>query len=196
MITVLSYLAEHFDLPILEWIAANIKCEFLDAVMPIITKFGDGGIFWILVALVHVCIPKHRRGGLGVGIALLLGVLVCNVTLKPLIARPRPYDYQLEHFGRTIMLLITAPRDFSFPSGHTLASFEAATALLLYDRRFGIPAMVLAVLVAFSRLYLYVHYPTDVLCAMVLGIAFGIVGYLVAGKLMKSTKKGLKSCGE
>ena len=68
--------------------------------------------------------------------------------------------------------------------------------MLLYDRRFGIPAMVLAVLVAFSRLYLYVHYPTDVLCAMVLGIAFGIVGYLVAGKLMKSTKKGLKSCEE
>lgn len=196
MITVLSYFAEHFDLPILEWIAANIKCEFLDAVMPIITKFGDGGIFWILVALVLLCIPKYRRGGLGVGIALLLGVLVCNVTLKPLIARPRPYDYQLEHFGRTITLLITAPRDFSFPSGHTLASFESATALLLYDRRFGIPAMVLAVLVAFSRLYLYVHYPTDVLCAMVLGIAFGIVGYLVAGKLMKSTKKGLKSCEE
>lgn len=192
----LSYLAENFDLPILEWIAANIKCAFLDAVMPIITKFGDGGVFWILVAVVLVCLPKHRRAGLGMGIALLLGVLVCNVTLKPLIARPRPYDYQLANFGQTISLLISAPRDFSFPSGHTLASFEAATVLLLYDRRFGIPAAVLAVLVAFSRLYLYVHYPTDVFCAMVLGILFGVAGYLLSGTVMKKVraKKEAKAC--
>ncbi len=195
MTELLSYLAEHFDLPILEWIAANMKCAFLDAVMPVITKFGDGGIFWILVAVALVCLPKHRRGGLGVGIALLLGVLVCNVTLKPLIARPRPYDYQLEHFGNVISLLISAPKDFSFPSGHTLASFEAATALLLYDKRFGIPAVVLAAAVAFSRLYLYVHYPTDVLCAVVLGILFGIVGYLVSGvfKLDKDGGSALQS---
>lgn len=196
MTELLSYLAEHFDLPILEWIAANIRCDFMDAVMPVITKFGDGGIFWILVAVVLLCLPKHRRGGLGMGIALLLGVLVCNVTLKPLIARPRPYDYQLAHFGNTISLLIAAPRDFSFPSGHTLASFEAATALLLYDRRFGIPAAVLAVLVAFSRLYLYVHYPTDVFCAMVLGILFGIAGYFLSGVLLKkaAAKKTGKAC--
>lgn len=196
MTAMLSYLAENFDLPILEWIAANIKCAFLDAVMPIITKFGDGGVFWILVAVVLVCLPKHRRAGLGMGIALLLGVLVCNVTLKPLIARPRPYDYQLANFGQTISLLISAPRDFSFPSGHTLASFESATALLLYDRRFGIPAAVLAVLVAFSRLYLYVHYPTDVFCAMVLGILFGLAGYLLSGIVMKKVraKKEAKAC--
>lgn len=196
MTAMLSYLAENFDLPILEWIAANIKCAFLDAVMPIITKFGDGGVFWILVAVVLVCLPKHRRAGLGMGIALLLGVLVCNVTLKPLIARPRPYDYQLANFGQTISLLISAPRDFSFPSGHTLASFESATVLLLYDRRFGIPAAVLAVLVAFSRLYLYVHYPTDVFCAMVLGILFGVAGYLLSGTVMKKVraKKEAKAC--
>lgn len=196
MTAMLSYLAENFDLPILEWIAANIKCAFLDAVMLIITKFGDGGVFWILVAVVLVCLPKHRRAGLGMGIALLLGVLVCNVTLKPLIARPRPYDYQLANFGQTISLLISAPRDFSFPSGHTLASFESATVLLLYDRRFGIPAAVLAVLVAFSRLYLYVHYPTDVFCAMVLGILFGVAGYLLSGTVMKKVraKKEAKAC--
>lgn len=192
----LSYLAENFDLPILEWIAANVKCSFLDGVMPIVTKFGDGGVFWILVAVVLLCLPKHRRAGLGTGIALLLGLLVCNLTLKPLIARPRPYDYQLANFGQTISLLISAPRDFSFPSGHTLASFEAATVLLLYDRRFGIPAAVLAVLVAFSRLYLYVHYPTDVFCAMVLGILFGVAGYLLSGAVMKKVraKKEAKAC--
>lgn len=182
MLNLLSFLAENFDLPVLEWIAANLKCAFLDVVMPVITMLGNGGIFWILVAVVLICIPKYRKTGLGVGVALLIGLLVCNVTLKPLIARPRPYDYQLEHFGKVINLLISAPRDFSFPSGHTLASFEAATVLLLNDRRLGIPAAVLAVLIAFSRMYLYVHYPTDVLCAVVLGIAFGFIGNFLVKK--------------
>lgn len=177
---ILSYLAESFDLPVLEWIADNLHSAFGDVLMPIITRFGDAGIFWIACALVLLCIPKHRRAGLAMGIALLIGLLVCNVTLKPLIARPRPYDYQLEHFGKTIELLIATPHDYSFPSGHTLASFEAATALLLYDKRMGIPAMVLAIAVAFSRMYLYVHYPTDVLCSVVLGIAFAVIGTQLA----------------
>lgn len=192
---ILSYFAESFDLPILEWIAANLHSAFGDVIMPIITRFGDGGIFWIACALVLLLIPKHRKAGLSVGIALLIGLLVCNVTLKPLIARPRPYDYQLEHFGKTIELLIATPHDFSFPSGHTLASFEAATALLLYDKRMGIPAMVLAVAVAFSRMYLYVHYPTDVLCSIVLGIGFAIVGTQLAKMIFAkiAERKGAKA---
>ena len=176
MENILPYLAEHFDLPILEWIAENLHCAFLDFIMPIITLLGDGGIFWIAVAVVLLLIPKYRKVGLGMGAALILGLLVCNVTLKPLIARPRPYDYQLEHFGKTIALLIAAPHDFSFPSGHTLASFEAATVLLIHNRKMGIPAMILACLIAFSRLYLYVHYPTDVLFSVFLGIGFAFLG--------------------
>lgn len=172
----LSYLAEHFDLPILDWIATHLQCDFLDAVMPVITAFGNGGIFWIALAVVLIIIPKYRKAGLSMGLALLMGLLVCNVTLKPLVARIRPYDYQWEQFGRGIALLIAPPHDYSFPSGHTIASFEAATALLLHDRKLGIPATVLAVLIAFSRLYLYVHYPTDVLASVVLGIGFAFLG--------------------
>ena len=112
-----------------------------------------------------------------------MGVLICNVTLKPLIGRPRPYDYQLEHFGVTIKLLIDAQHDYSFPSGHTIASFEAAVALLLNDKRMGIPAMVIAVLVTFSRLYLYVHYPTDVIFSIIVGTAFAFIGNVLAGKI-------------
>jgi len=89
---ILSYLAENFDLPILEWIAENLCCGFLDAVMPIITLLGDAGIFWIAVAVVLIFIPKYRKIGLSMGAALIMGLLVCNVTLKPLVARPRPYD--------------------------------------------------------------------------------------------------------
>ena len=172
----LSYLAGHFDLPILDWIAAHLHCGFLDRVMPVITAFGNGGIFWIALAVVLIIIPKYRKAGLSMGLALLMGLLVCNLTLKPLVARIRPYDYQWAQFGKTIQLLIAKPHDYSFPSGHTIASFEGATALLLHDRKLGIPAMALAVLIAFSRLYLYVHYPTDVLASVVLGIGFALLG--------------------
>jgi undecaprenyl-diphosphatase len=110
------------------------------------------------------------------GAALVIGLLLCNVTMKPLFARIRPYDYQLEHFGVTIKLLIEAQHDFSFPSGHTIASFEAATVLLIHNKKAGIPAMILACLIAFSRLYLYVHYPTDVITSIILGIGIGILG--------------------
>ena len=161
MLALLNQLAVSFDLPILDWIQAHLQCGFLDAVMPIVTLFGEGGIFWIAWAVLMLVFPKTRKTGIAMAIALIMGVLICNVTLKPLIGRPRPYDYQLEHFGVTIKLLIDAQHDYSFPSGHTIASFEAAVALLLNDKRMGIPAMVIAVLVPFSRLYLYVHYPVS-----------------------------------
>ena len=172
----LSFFAENFDLPILDWIAQHLWCPFLDAVMPVITKLGNGGIFWIAVSVVLMLIPKYRKAGFSMGAALLMGLLLCNLTLKPLVARIRPYDYQLEHFGKVIPLLISAPHDFSFPSGHTIASFEAATALLLHNKKLGIPAMVLAALVAFSRLYLYVHYPTDVITSILLGVGLAFLG--------------------
>lgn len=172
----LSFFAENFDLPILDWISQHLWCPFLDAVMPVVTKLGNGGIFWIIVSVVLMLIPKYRKAGFSMGAALLLGLLLCNLTLKPLVARIRPYDYQLEHFGKVIPLLISAPHDFSFPSGHTIASFEAATALLLHNKKLGIPAMVLAALVAFSRLYLYVHYPTDVITSILLGVGLAFLG--------------------
>ena len=179
MEAIFTYLAEHFDLPILAWIAANLRSAFGDAVMPVITLLGDAGIFWIAIAVVFLFIPKYRKIGLAMGAALVLGLLICNVTMKPLFARIRPYDYLAEQ-GITIDLLIAAQHDFSFPSGHTLASFEAATVLMIHNRKLGIPAMILACLIAFSRLYLYVHYPTDVLFSVVLGICIAFLGnYLV-----------------
>ncbi len=180
---ILSWLAINFDLPILDWIANHLYCDFLDVLMPIITCFGDAGIFWIACAAILAVLPKTRKIGLSMGAALLLGVLICNVTMKPLIARVRPYDFQLEHFQKYIVLLVETPHDFSFPSGHTIASFEAAVVLLVKNKKLGIPAMVLAVLIAFSRLYLYVHYPTDVLASMVLGTIMAFLGIWLVNKL-------------
>lgn len=178
-----SMLAESFDLPVLDWIQSNLQCAFLDFIMPIITLFGDAGIFWIACSVILLLIPKYRKVGLSMGFALLLGLLVCNVTLKPLCQRIRPYDYQLQYFGREIALLIEAQHDFSFPSGHTIASFEACTALMIRNKKLGIPATILAILIAFSRMYLYVHYPTDVIVSVFLGIGFAFIGNAIAQRI-------------
>ncbi len=179
---IFSSLAENFDLPILDWIAANLRCPFLDGVMPVITVLGDAGIFWIALSVILLFLPKWRKAGLSMGLALLIGLVVCNLTMKPLFARVRPYDYQWLAFGKHIDLLIEAQHDFSFPSGHTLASFEAATALTLYSKKWGIPALVLASVISFSRLYLYVHYPTDVLFSLVLGIGIAFLSVFLVRK--------------
>ena len=184
-----SWLAEHADLPILDWIAEHLQCGFLDTVMPLITLLGDAGIFWIAVAVILLLFPKTRKIGLSMGAALLLGVVICNMIMKPMFARIRPYDYQLEHFGKAIHLLVTAPHDFSFPSGHTIASFEAATAIAIHNKKWGIPALILACLIAFSRLYLNVHYPTDVLASVVLGTGFAFLGSWIVKKGYEIAKK-------
>ena len=178
-----SLLAEGFDLPILDWIAANLWCPLLDAVMPVITVLGNAGIFWMVIAAALLLFKKTRRVGLGMGIAMLMGLLLCNLTLKPLCQRPRPYDYQFDVFNKLIPLLIEQQHDFSFPSGHTIASFEAAGVIALNNKKWGIPALILASLIAFSRLYLYVHYPTDVLVSVLLGLALAFVGNQLAHRV-------------
>ena len=195
---ILNALAESFDLPILDWIQANLQSPLMDKIMPIITMFGDAGIFWMICAAILFLIPKTRRTGLGMAFAMMMGLLICNVMLKPMVGRIRPYDYQMEILGKTMdellvagKLLVETPHDFSFPSGHTIASFEACVVLLLADKRLGIPATILAIAIAFSRLYLYVHYPTDVLVSVVLGSLFAVIGYAIAKRIpLPSGKKG------
>ena len=178
----LNSIAVAFDLPILDWIQANLQSPLMDKIMPIITLFGDAGIFWIVLSVLLLLFPKTRRIGLGMGIALLMGVLICNVTLKPLVARIRPYDLQ-EELGVAIKLLIDAQHDFSFPSGHTIASFEASVVLLKNNKLMGVPAFILAIAIAFSRLYLYVHYPTDVIVSIILGTLFAFLADALVKKI-------------
>ncbi len=181
-----------FELKILNFIQDNIKCGFLDFLMPIVTLLGEGGVFWIVTAAVLLVFKKTRKVGAMMGIALALGFVVGNLTLKPLVARVRPYDMP----GVNIELLVDSLSDKSFPSGHTLACFEAATVLFIANKRIGIPALVLAVLVAFSRLYLYVHYPTDVLCGAVLGILFGILASIIVKQIISAYYCKINSCNK
>ena len=159
------------DLSILDWIQTHLRCDFLDRVVPWITALGEFGAIWILLALVLLISPRTRKLGLAVAFALVLDLIFCNVIIKPLVARPRPFTLRPE-----IELLIQAPKDFSFPSGHTAASFAAAGALFFSKNRGWIPALILALAIAFTRLYLYVHFPSDVICGALLGILCGAAG--------------------
>lgn len=169
-----------WELNILDLIQSHFRCGFLDWFFSTITKLADSGIFWILLAVTFLFFKKTRKTGLMMGVALLCGLIVGNLTLKPLIARIRPYD-----LNPSAMLLIDKLHDFSFPSGHTLSSFEGATVLMIRDKRFGIPAIVLASLIALSRLYLYVHYPTDVLVGAILGTTFGFLAVAIVNAIDK-----------
>lgn len=178
-----------FEIGILDWIQDVFQCGFLDWFFPLVTKLGDHGLFWMILAAVQLVFKKTRATGAMMGVALLCGFLVGNMTLKPLIGRIRPYD---ANEMRDVALLVERLSDFSFPSGHTLASLEGATVLLIRDKRLGIPAMIAAILVALSRLYLYVHYPTDVLVGAILGVLFAFFAvWFVKAVWKKFTKNEL-----
>lgn len=175
-----------FELPILWWIRENLTNPFCDTVMPYISSLARHGEFWILVALILLCFKKTRKAGVAMGIAMACGYLVGNLGLKNLFARTRPYDVT------EVELLVAKLHDFSFPSGHTLVSFEAATALWYYHRRWGVAAFVLAAAIALSRLYLFVHYPTDVLAGALLGIAIGLAACWAVNRLWARNFRKIK----
>ncbi|MDY3691091.1 MAG: phosphatase PAP2 family protein [Dysosmobacter sp.] len=156
------------ELFILDWIQAHLRCGFLDAVLPIISWTANHGEIWILLALALVLRKSSRRQGWTVALALVLDLVCCNLLLKPLIGRVRPFAV-----NPAVELLVSPPLDASFPSGHTAASFTAVFALRGSGSPLWKPALAVAVLIAFSRLYLYVHWPSDVLGGALLGAFLG-----------------------
>lgn len=200
-----------WEFQFLNWIQDHLRSGFMDGLMSFITKFGDGGIFWIVLTLL-LFIPKRTRKYAHVSaLALIFCVIGGNLILKNVIARPRPFwlengnplarigvDNPIARLyvrdgqtvipeGRTILqLLVKAPSDFSFPSGHTQASFAAASSICMWKRKWGIPALVLAALVAFSRMYLYVHYPTDILAGLCFGVGYALIALAICTKLFRN----------
>jgi len=180
-----------WEIGFLDWIQTVLQCTFLDIVMPIVTKLGDAGIFWILLTLVLLILPKTRQTGVIMAAALIFDVLIVNVAIKPLVARTRPYD-----INTAVQLLVSKPIDYSFPSGHTAASFASVAAIFLAGHRKGaIAALLLSLVIAFSRLYLYVHFPTDVLGGMALGILAGMLGYITV-RLVERYRNKRKSINQ
>lgn len=158
---------ENIDLAILNFIQSFLTCPVMDAVMKFITHLGDEGIIWIIIAIILLIPKKTRKTGATVGVALILGLVLGNLVIKNIFGRMRPYT--LEN-AVVKMPIIGEQSEFSFPSGHTRSSFEAAFVLLWADKRMGIPAMILAALIAFSRLYVYVHFPSDIIGGILLGL--------------------------
>ena len=150
-----------------------LRTPFLDDAMRFVTRLGNFAIVWIILAWVLILIPKTRRIGFVVMAAVILDSILCNVILKNIFVRPRPCDV-----NTAINLLIPRPLGYSFPSGHTSASFAAVAALYFSgERKIWKAALALAILIAFSRMYLYVHYPTDVLGGIICGIICGCASW-------------------
>ena len=172
-----------FEIKILIWIQENLRCAFMDFLMPHVTYLAEHGLVPIIISLCLIAFKKTRKCGVSMAISLVIGLVCVNFGLKPLVARIRPYDaYPL------YTLLINAQSDFSFPSGHTLAAFECAMSLALYYRRLAVPSLVVAAFIGFSRMYLYVHYPTDVLVSIFLGILFALVAKRICNIIFQKNR--------
>ena len=171
------------ELPLLKEFHDAIRCDFLDFIMPGISTLCKWGLFWIALAAVLLLFRETRKTGLTVALALAIGLILCNLILKPVTARIRPYEVDT-----SIVLLLKKETEFSFPSGHTIASFEGAVGVFMHNRKWGAAAIVLAVLISFSRLYLMMHYFTDVIVSAILGTIIAVVAYHLGKWLIQKTK--------
>lgn len=164
----------------------QIRFPILDKIMVFITHLGDEGYLWIAIAVLMLFFKKTRKCGIMLAMVLIAGLVVGNLGLKNLIARERPYvqnPEMLEH------LLIKPLSSYSCPSGHTMSSVECATVIFMFDKRYGIPAVIIAALIGFSRMYLYVHFLTDVLLGALIGIALGMLVYFIYQKFLDKRLK-------
>lgn len=161
----------NLDGNILLWIQEFVRNDLLTPIFIFITKLGDAGAIWIILSVVLLFFKKTRKAGFLSLLALLGAYLIDNVLLKNIIARTRPYEVV-----DGLKILIEKQVDFSFPSGHTGSSF--ASAIILYKelpKKYGVPLVIFAILMGLSRLYVGVHYPSDVICGAIIGILIAII---------------------
>ena len=161
---------QNIDISVIEKIYRfqhNLNSELFNRIMIFFTNLGDHGTVWIAIALIPLLNKKYRKTGILAIVSLAICSLVVNIILKPLIHRPRPFTEIAD-----IILLIKTPKDYSFPSGHTAASFV----IFRHIKKYFIPVFIIGILIAFSRMYLSVHYPSDILAGLIIGIFSGLAG--------------------
>ena len=169
---------QNIDISVIEKIYRfqhNLNSELFNKIMIFFTILGDNGIIWIAIALILFLKRKYRKIGLFSIISLIICALAVNVILKPLIHRPRPFSELAD-----ITLLIKAPKDYSFPSGHTAASFVMVYIFFRHIKKYFIPVLITGILIAFSRMYLTVHFPSDILVGLIIGLLSGYAGEKIA----------------
>ena len=173
---------------ILLWIQENLRADWLDPIMIGITYLGNAGIFWIALSILLLCLPRRRKLGLTCGASLIFDLLAVNLFIKKVVARVRPYEV-IEGLTK----IIGEQSDYSFPSGHTAASFAVATVLLMRaPKKLSVPMFVLACLISLSRLYVGVHYPTDILGGALIGALCGILAVYLIDFIWKKVNKNGK----
>ncbi len=156
------------DYSILFWIQEHLVADFLTPVMKLLTTLGNGGLIWIVLSIVLLIFKETRWLGIAALLSLALTAFINNEIIKAVIQRPRPF------VGFPLDLLIKTPGGWSFPSGHTSTSFAAATAIFIKNKAIGTPALLCAFLIGLSRLYFFVHFPSDVLIGAVEGIIIAV----------------------
>ncbi len=157
----------------------NLRCNAMDMIMIFVTSLGDKGFIWIAAALVLLFIKKHRKDAAKILTALLINAVTVNLILKPLVMRPRPFD-----MIDGLTTIIAEPQDWSFPSGHTSSSFAAGLILMMkLPPKYGIPAILTAVMIAFSRVYAGVHYPSDVIAGALIGMTAALASDKIINKI-------------
>lgn len=174
-----------FDAAVMEFVQNHMHNAVTDTIFPVLTTLGEAGAVWLILAAVLLCFKKTRTTGVLVLISMLLTFLTGEIGLKNLVCRPRPC-----HTFPEIPLLVACPASYSFPSGHSASGFAAAVLLFLRHKKQAWPALILAAVIAFSRVFLFVHYPTDVLAGILLGTLFASAVYLsytckIRNKLLK-----------
>ena len=163
----------------------DIHSPVLDKIILFITSLGDDGILWIAIGGICLFLKKYRRMGLHLLLSMMCTFILGNLIIKNMVARPRPCD-----IDTAVTLLLSRPHGYSFPSGHSINSMSAAFALFLNNKKIGIPAIIVAALIGFSRMYLFVHFPTDVLVGFVIAILVAIaVDYAVRKVQISKLKK-------
>ena len=188
-ISMAGFYTSDFYAKILDWDANillnlqnNVRSDFWDPIMKAITHSVDKGLFWIILTVILLIIPKTRKMGLCSAISLVFSIIICNLLLKNIFARIRPYEV-IEGLN----CIVEKADDYSFPSGHTSGSFASSVALFLAANKkqkiFAFVGILYAGLVGFTRLYVGIHYPTDVIVAAVVATLFAIPAFLIGSKL-------------
>ncbi len=174
----------NFDFYILNAIQ-SVRGPVLDRIMIFITYLGSSALIWVVPAAVLLCRRRTRRSGVVILAAMLLGQLFGTLILKNIVMRPRPFNYPQALLTAGNLPISPPMGRWSFPSSHAVTAFAAATAMTLHDKRWGWAAFPAALLVSFSRLYLYVHFPTDVLAGAILGVLCALLAVLICERANK-----------
>ncbi|MCR5484193.1 MAG: phosphatase PAP2 family protein [Clostridiales bacterium] len=183
-----------FDRAVFEWFERVFFDTGLGALatpfFKFVTYLGEGGVFWILLGLLLMVFKKTRKCGFAVLGALVCMMVINNLALKNIIARTRPFNLEQWRDWFVYPEIVPRPSSFSFPSGHSSSAFAAATATTSSKKPYiYIPAFILAALIGCSRIYVHVHYCTDVLFGALFGIIYGLIGILVVSLIIKLIKK-------